>query len=301
MAVRRTDLAVEAREMWAESAEETTRLHGVRAVEREREGFAVTEVEVLDGEGAQKLGKPVGRYISVELEGLVRREEDAFPRAMWAIAAELRALLPPERGAPVLVVGLGNRAITPDLLGPLTAEHILVTRHLVEGAAEFFGDYRPVSALVPGVLATTGLESAQVTAAVSGAAKPAAVIVVDALASRSIGRLCRTVQLSDTGVTPGSGVGNHRAAIDREALGVPVVAIGVPTVVDGATLALDILTEGGAEGIEPEALNGQGADLFVTPREIDSRVAALAKVIGYGINLALHPQLSLEEMELLLE
>lgn len=301
MAVRRTDLAVEARQLWEESAEQTTRLEGVRAVEREREGFSVTAVEVLDEEGARALGKPVGRYISVELEGLLRREEDCFSRAMRAVAAELGELLPLEKGEPVLVVGLGNRAVTPDLLGPQAAEHILVTRHLVEGAPEFFGQYRPVSALQPGVLASTGLESALVTAAVSGAAKPAAVVVIDALASRAVDRVCRTVQLSDTGVIPGSGVGNHRAAIDRETLGVPVIAIGVPTVVDGATLALDILAQAGMENVAPETLGGEGSDLFVTPREIDSRVAVLAKTIGYGINLALQPHLTLAEMELLLE
>ena len=135
----------------------------------------------------------------------------------------------------------------------------------------------------------------------SGAAKPAAVLVIDALASRSLERVCRTVQLSDTGISPGSGVGNHRSALNRDTLGVPVLAIGVPTVVDGATLALDILAQAGVDGVEPESLGGRGSDLFVTPREIDVQVAALAKAIGYGINLALHPQLTLADLELLLE
>lgn len=301
MAVRRTDLAVEAQKLWEESADATTKLEGVRAEEREREGFAVTAVEVLDRRGEECLHKPVGRYVSLELEGLTRREEGAFSRAMRAVAAELRALLPIGEDAPVLVVGLGNRAVTPDLLGPLAADRILVTRHLVEGAPEFFGHFRPVSALTPGVLASTGVESAEVTAAVAGAAKPAAVVVIDALASRAVERLCRTVQLSDAGVCPGSGVGNHRAAIERASLGVPVVAIGVPTVVDGGTLALDLLQQAGVEDVEPELLQGQGADLFVTPREIDSQVALLAKTVAYGVNLALHPHLTLAELEMLLE
>ena len=131
--------------------------------------------------------------------------------------------------------------------------------------------------------------------------RPDCIIAVDALASRSLERLCRTVQLSDTGITPGSGVGNHRAALTRQTLGIPVIAIGVPTVVDGATLALDVLARAGVESVEPETLGGQGRDLFVTPREIDVRVATLAKVIGYGINLALQPRLTLSDLELLLE
>lgn len=301
MAVRRTDLAVEARQLWMESAAETTKLDGVEAVERERDGFPVTAVEVVSGEGARALGKPMGRYVSIELDGLLKREADSFQRAAAAIAAELRELFTVTDNAPVLVVGLGNRAITPDLLGPLAAEHILVTRHLVEAVPEHFGSYRPVSAVTPGVLASTGLESAEIAAAVSGAARPAAVIVIDALAARSLERVCRTVQISDAGITPGSGVGNHRAAIDRATLGVPVISIGVPTVVDGATLALDILAQAGMDDVEPEALGGQGADLFVTPREIDVQVATLAKAIGYGIDLALHPQLDIADLEMLLE
>ena len=302
MAVRRTDLAVEARQLWEETAAGTTKLEGVTAEERERNGFSVTFVEILNEHGAQALGKPVGKYVSLELDGLLRREEDAFHRAAQAIADELREMLDTITDkAPVLVVGLGNRAITPDLLGPLAAEHLLVTRHLVEGVPEHFGDYRPVSAIVPGVLASTGLESAEITTAVAGTAKPAAVVVIDALAARSMERICRTVQISDSGIAPGSGVGNHRSVLDRATLGVPVVSVGVPTVVDGATLALDILAEEGIENLEPQTLNGRGADLFVTPREIDTQVACLAKVIGYGIDLALHPNLSLSDLEMLLE
>ena len=299
--VRRTDLAVEAHQLWMESAADAPLPKGIAVTEREREGFAVSAVTITDSAGAQALGKPMGRYVSLELEGLLRREQDAFQRATAAIAAELRELFTFTDSAPVLVVGLGNRAVTPDLLGPLAAEHILVTRHLVKGAPEHFGHYRPVSALIPGVLASTGIESAEIAAAVSGAAKPAAVIVIDALASRATERVCKTVQLSDSGIAPGSGVGNHRAAIDRATMRVPVLSVGVPTVVDGATLALDILAQAGLKEPEPEALGGQGADLFVTPREIDVQVATLSKAIGYGINLALHPALTLSDLEMLLE
>lgn len=299
MMQRRTDLAVEAHEMWKEEASETTRLAGVRAEEGEREGFQTTVVTVLDEEGAAALGKPVGRYVTVELDGLFRREVDAFHRAVRAVAAEVQALVPPEGAA--LVVGLGNRAVTPDLVGPLAADHVLVTRHLVTHLAEHFGHLRPVAAVAPGVLATTGMESGAVAAALTRELEPACVIAVDALASRAIDRLCRTVQLSDTGIAPGSGVGNHRAALDRVSLGVPVVAVGVPTVVDGATLALDLLAQAGRDDLGHEALNGRGGDFFVTPREVDSRVADLAKVIGYGVSIGLNPSLTVDDLTMLLE
>ena len=300
MLQRRTDLAVEARELWTQSAGEKSALAGVQAEERKQEGYPVTVVKVLNEEGAQALGKPVGTYVTLELSGLKRREEDAFPRAVRALAAELRALLSVPKGAPVLVVGLGNRAITPDNIGPGAADHTLVTRHLVEQVPEHFGHFRPVSALAAGVLATTGVESSELVQAVVEQIKPACVIAVDALASRSLARVCSTVQLADTGITPGSGVGNHRAALNRESLGVPVIALGVPTVVDVATLCADVLAEAGRGELEPQALAGAGAGLMVTPRDIDQSVADLAKVIGYGINLALQDGLSVEDVEMFL-
>ena len=192
------------------------------------------------------------------------------------------------------MVGLGNRAITPDALGPKVHDHTLVTRHLVEGCPEHFGGFRPVAALSAGVLGTTGMESGELVQAVCRRLEPACVVAVDALASRSLKRLCRTVQLSDTGIAPGSGVGNHRAALDRASLGVPVLAVGVPTVVDGATLAADLL---GTAELPPL---GEGRDLLVSPKDIDSQVSDLAKVIGYGIGLALHPGLRVEDLDLLL-
>lgn len=296
MISRRTDLALEARALCPEAGS----LRGVISRESTREGFSVTTVEITDEDGAKALGKPLGRYVTLELDPLLRRRPDAFSRAVSALSAELSALLPGPPKAPVLVVGLGNRAITPDLLGPLVLEHTLVTRHLVAGAPEHFGDCRPVSALAPGVLSSTGMESAEIAAAVAAAQNTACVIAVDALASRSLSRLCRTVQLSDAGIAPGSGVGNHRPALDRASLGIPVLSVGVPTVVDASTLALDILEESGLRDVEPEALCGSGADLFVTPREIDAQVAELAKLIGYSLSLALNPQLSLEDLLALL-
>ena len=296
---RRTDLAVEAEALTGTAAAP----EGVRVREERREGCPVTRVEILDGRGEEALGKPVGTYVTLDLTGLVRREEEAFPRSCRALAGELSHLLRrcrvPER-APVLVVGLGNRSITPDAIGPGAADHTLVTRHLIGQAPEHFGDFRPVAALAAGVMGTTGVESGELAQAVAGKVKPGCVIAVDALAARSLDRICATVQLSDTGIVPGSGVGNHRFALNAETLGVPVIAVGVPTVVDGATLALDILEEAGRDDLDPAALRGVGGSLMVTPRDIDQRVKDMAKVIGFGIDLALHPRLSVEDVELFL-
>lgn len=295
MEQRRTDLALEARELWQERAGETTRLEGVEARSGEREGFLSETVHILDERGEQALGKPAGTYVTVTLDGLARREEDAFGRGARAIAGVLGELMGPEekRGG-VLVVGLGNRAITPDAIGPKVHEHTLVTRHLVHQAPEHFGSYRPVASLAAGVLGTTGMESGELVQAVCRRLKPALVVAVDALASRSLDRLCRTVQISDTGIIPGSGVGNHRFALDRKTLGVPVLAVGVPTVVYGATLAADLL---GRDDLPPL---GRGGELLVTPKDIDSQVSDLSKVIAYGINLALQPELSIQDLDLLL-
>lgn len=294
---RRTDLAVEAHEIWRESAAENAAHPGVRAAERQREGFAVTEVEILDETGAQALGKPAGRYVTLELDGLLRRQEGAFSRAVRAVGGEVEALLPAE--GDVLVVGLGNRAVTPDLVGPLAAEHILVTRHLRPALPEYFGALRSVAVVTPGVLAATGVESGDQVSALVRQVRPACVVVIDALAARSVERLCRTVQLTDTGLVPGSGVGNHRMELSGKSLGVPVVAIGAPTVVDGATLVMDLLAAAGGAVPGEEALGGR--ELFVTPREVDSRVADLARVIGCGVSLGLNPSLTVEELLVLLE
>mgnify|MGYP005946867373 CR=1 FL=1 len=294
MTQRRTDLALEATELWQEQGGDPGALSGVRTRETSREGFPVTTVDILDDRGAQALGKPAGSYVTLGLEGLMEREEDAFGRAARALAAELKPLLKLKEGELVLVVGLGNRAITPDAVGPLTADQTMVTRHLTQRVPEHFGAFRPVAALAAGVLGSTGVESSELIRAVVEQIRPARVVAVDALASRSLSRLCATIQLADTGITPGSGVGNARAALNQETLGVPVVAVGVPTVVDAATLAADLL--GGAEA---PAL-GKAPALMVTPKDIDAHVADLSKVLGYGITLALQEGLTLEDVELFL-
>ncbi len=262
----RTDLAVE-------TVGSLTEAEGVGHRERTEDGVAVTVVEIKTNRAAQRLHKPVGRYVTVELGPVHRREEGAFQRCAHVLARELEGLLPEE--GPALVVGLGNRAMTPDRLGPLCCDQVLVTNHLVGHLPEQFGAFRRVSALAPGVLGSTGMESAQVARAVAQALRPACVVAVDALAAGAVERLCATVQLSNTGISPGSGVGNHREGLTEEALGVPVLALGVPTVAE---------TEDG---------------FFVTPRDIDVRVAECAKLVACAVNLAFHPGLTLEDLEML--
>ena len=286
----RTDLAMEARDLWRESAGENTRLPGVRTRDEEAEGFPVTRVEILDPEGEKALGKPRGVYLTLDISGFWRREEDAFVRAARAVSGLLSPLLP-EEGA-VLVAGLGTPAMTPDALGPRMLDHLLVTRHLLK----VLPGMRSVAGLGAGVLGTTGLEVAEWVRGVSEHVRPAAVIVVDALAARGLERLCTTVQIADTGLVPGSGVGNHRMALNRETLGIPVISVGVPTVVDARTIARDLLAGSGGE--PPAALKGDS--FFVTPDSIDAKIRELAKLIGYGVDLALQEGLALEDLEALL-
>ena len=297
MFAKRTDLALEARELWQESAENTTKLSGVKAIKTRREGYPVTRVQILDDNGAKSLGKPVGDYLTVDLSTFWQRKPDYFERAVRSIGAELKAMIPQE-GA-VLVVGLGNSAMTPDAVGPLSLESLLITRHLRAAMPRQFAGFRPVSAFRTGVLGTTGVESAEAVRGLVKEVEPSFVITVDALASRRLGRVCTTVQMSDTGIVPGSGVGNYRAALDKETLGVPVFCVGVPTVVDAATLAADLLEESGVEDFDEKRLRGKNHPLMVTPRDIDAQVRELSKVIGYGINWALQ-DLEISEMNALL-
>ena len=175
--------------------------------------------------------------------------------------------------------------------------HVVATRHLIGSAPDYFSAWRPVAALAPGVLGQTGVEAAELVRGVLRTVRPAAVIAVDALAAGRLSRLCRTIQVTDAGIIPGSGVGNGRAAFSQDALGVPVVAVGVPTVVDGGTLAHEIRAQSGAAC---EALDDLAAPLFVTTRDIDREVGDVSRVIGYAIDRALHPHLSVDDIDLCL-
>ena len=293
---KRTDLALEARELWQESAERTSRLSGVKATKTRQEGYPVTRVDILDHRGEEALGKPMGSYLTVDLTTFWQRKADFFERAVRAVGSQLKQLLPAEGS--VLVIGLGNAAMTPDAVGPLCLESVLVTRHLISAMPRQFAGFRPVAVFRTGVLGTTGVESAEAVRGLVEQVKPSLVIAVDALASRRMGRVCATVQLSDTGIVPGSGVGNHRSALNAETLGVPVFALGVPTVVDAATLAADLLEESGVEQVDEQRLRDNGT-FMVTTRDIDQQVRDLSKVVGYGINWALQ-DLEIEEMNALL-
>lgn len=290
----RTDLAVEA----IENHKTAATLPHVRQSDRMLEGFAVHEVRILSEDAAREIGKPQGRYLTLELDALIRREEDAFPRACKALSTLLRELLPHPNDGPVLIAGLGNRMITPDAIGPQTADHVIATRHLVAQSPAIFADWRPVSALAPGVLGQTGVETGEVICGVLDRVRPAAVIAVDALAAGRLSRLLRTVQLADTGITPGAGVGNARAALNEETLGVPVIAVGVPTVVDGATLAHEISSQLGQPACE--ALDDLSQPVMITTRDIDREVADISRMIGYAVNMALHPHLSVADIDLYL-
>ena len=265
--MKRTDLALEAKEIWEESAGSTTKLPGVLARESTHKGIKTTLVKILDQQGEKELQKPVGSYLTLELTALNRRERDSFRRAAEVLGKRLNELMKLKTGDTVLVVGLGNMAVTPDAIGPKALEHLLITRHLVAQMPKFFGDYRPVSAVAPGVLGITGLESAEVVQGVVDRVKPNCMIVVDALASCSLERICNTVQLADTGITPGSGIHNAREAFSKERFGVPVFAVGVPTVVDMETMLQEYAGGSMPERRLDEICNGQ--KMIVTPRDID--------------------------------
>ncbi len=287
--VFRTDLASEARDLWQKGNAET--LEGLVTGREERQGFAFDVVEIRSDRASKELCKPMGRYVTMELDALFRREEDAFRRACEELAGELRAQLALKEGESVLVVGLGNPDITPDAVGPLAAEQVLVTRHLKERMPADFALFRPVSVFRSGVLGTTGVESAELTGAVAALVRPDRIVAIDALAARETRRLCRAVQVSDTGIIPGSGVGNARSALTAETMGVPVVSVGVPTVVDARTLCADL-----AGGAAPE---GTG-ELFVTPRDIDSRVRDAARLVGYAVDLAIQNSLTIGDIDMFL-
>lgn len=276
----RTDLAVEAHRVRAGASG----LEGVEVRESEQGGFHLTTVEVRSLIASKELCKPIGVYHTITVEPVLRREEAAFSSAVGLLSGLIGALLPKNDRFSALVVGLGNRAITPDAIGPRAAESILATRHLREQDAELFAGFRPVCVLSPGVLGTTGIEAARMVKSIAEDLEPDVVIAVDALACSEPERLCRTIQITDSGITPGSGVGNDREALNQPSLGVPVIAVGVPTVMDVRTVS------------DSDALEG----LFVTPRDIDTTVSDFSKLIGYAVNLSMHPELSIQDLDMLL-
>ena len=287
----RTDLAVEAQEL---SGGET---EGIQSDTFRHGEITVTRIIISTQEASKRLEKPMGTYITIEVPPMTDDFQNQEERILTA-AKEIRSLLPPE--GLVLVAGLGNSNITPDDLGPRTAGTILATRHISEELARAVGltGLRPVAVLAPGVLGQTGIETGELLYSIVQRLSPAALIVVDALASRRLDRLGCTLQISDAGISPGSGVGNARPLISRETMGIPVISMGVPTVVDAATLAADLLhwTEDGQQEQVRCQVSPRGEAMMVTPREIDLLIERAAQLTGMAINCALQPGLSVEDL-----
>lgn len=298
----RTDLASEA---FAAVPE----VRGARIEEKSpQEGVTVTRVEILNEEGEEALGKPRGNYITIDAPELRENNPLLRERVIRVLAEELRALCGPlEDRDTVLIAGLGNRTITADALGPDVTERVMVSRHVTEYLPEQVDErVRPVCAMAPGVLGVTGIETGEMVLGAVERVRPRLVIAVDALASRSTERISTTVQLADTGIRPGSGLGGGRMELTKETLGVPVIAVGVPTVVHASTISQDavalLLEEMGAEAEGEELVELVGrvvsekiGPLIVTPKEIDCIIERSADLVAAGIDLALHG-VTLEEL-----
>ena len=248
----------------------------VKEVWNEERSMKVTTIEIRTEEGAKVMERPIGTYITMELPELLQEEEELKEKAEKELEKQLRALLAEKAAENILVVGLGNREVTADAIGPLTIDQLLVTRHLFpveKEASEQLKQYRKVSALVPGVMAQTGMETMELLRGIVEETHPDIVLVIDALAARSPKRLNTTIQLTDTGISPGAGVGNNRKQLNKETLGCPVIAIGVPTVLDAVTIARADVAE-------------DVTSLFVMPRNIDSSVQYVSELLAGGINRA---------------
>ncbi len=283
-----TDLALEVHELRGEAS-------GITVEEVIKEGIRITTATVKKGEGERLSGKSAGEYITLEVGKIWQCEKAKFNNIARVIADELRSILPSHDGE-TLVVGLGNEEITPDSVGPRAVKRLLVTRH-IKGIDPLLYDtagFGNVAAIAPGVLGQTGIESTEIIKSVCDSIKPKCVIAIDSLASRRLSRLATTVQLSNGGISPGSGVSNKRSELSEQTLGVPVISLGVPTVVDAATLAYDLLEEhsGDSDGrfadIVEKVLAGDGKSMFVTPKDNDVIAIETAKLLSTAINMALH-------------
>ncbi|MFR9239874.1 MAG: GPR endopeptidase [Clostridium baratii] len=315
----RTDLAIEAKEHYAK--EHKNEIDGVIVEEEIINDSKVTKVRIESEEGAKKLGKPIGNYITIDIPEHTVYDGELMDDLSKAVGISLKDLVGLSEDKLVLVVGLGNRKVTPDALGPKVVDKIMITRHLKEVMPDTIDDsIRPVCAIAPGVLGITGIETGEVIKALVDKIKPDMVICIDALASRRIQRVNRTIQISDTGISPGAGVNNHRMRINEETLGIKVIAIGVPTVVDAATIAndsidlvIDELISQSEEGSDfykmiknidknekstliKELLNPYVGDLMVTPKEVDLVIDSLSKIISNAINIAIQPNLEMEDI-----
>lgn len=257
---------------------------GVLVEEQTEEDVEVSVVKITDEEGANAVGRPIGTYVTITAPEMAGTDPDIDKRCAKALAKQIRAMMPRRGKAqkPVLVVGLGNRSMTPDSLGPRTLDHVMVTRHLFSLWPEELKRADSVCAIAPGVLGETGIESGEAVLGVAQQVEPSVVIAVDTLAASDPRRMATTIQLGNTGIAPGGGVGNRRLALDEDTLGVPVLALGVPLVVRADTL-----------------FDGKPQGLIVTPKEIDGIVKASAVLLSRALNQALHPRLPKDIKELL--
>jgi len=290
----RTDLALEATESFAER---DTELRGVEIHEdyNKEKDIRTTIVKITTENGARAMGRPQGNYITIEAPDLSASDEDYHREISGEIAKHLLSLINLERETSVLVVGLGNKEITADSLGPLVVENLRMTRHIIrEYGLKSSGKelLHRVSGIVPGVMAQTGMETSEIIQGITAETKPDVVIAVDALAARSVRRLNRTVQITDTGIHPGSGVGNHRNGLTEDNLQVKVIGIGVPTVVDAATIVhdsmahlLDALEEQEQKEFLEEMISPNLYSMFVTPKDVDETVKYLSFTISEGLNM----------------
>lgn len=286
----RTDLAVEAREYVGEGAEQ---IHGVSVQEYyvpETE-IHITKVVIETKNGAKIIGKPMGTYITLDAPDMMDPDDNYHAEVSHEIAKHIKAMLPmKKKEQSFLVVGLGNRDVTADSLGPRSVDNLMITRHIVEkfGAAAYARDkVNKVSAIIPGVMARTGMETAEIVKGVVEQTSPDAILAIDALAARSTKRLNRTIQISNAGIHPGSGVGNHRNALDETTLGIPVIAIGIPTVVDAGTIVKDALDKNGTGKIIKEAFPiAELNNFYVTGKDIDEIVKRLSFTVSEALNEA---------------
>ncbi|HHW01529.1 MAG TPA: GPR endopeptidase [Thermoanaerobacterales bacterium] len=319
----RTDLAIEARELTGGKE-----LSGVQVDTEKSDEMTISRVRIENETGARAMGKPVGYYVTLEVPRLKEKDPTLTEEVSKNMAEEIKKMIDLPADATILVIGLGNWNVTPDSLGPKVVGRLIITRHLMEVMPDKFNaenGFRPVCALAPGVLGITGIETGEVIKGLVEKIKPQLVIAIDALAARSMERISTTIQIADTGVYPGSGVGNRRMGITEDTIGVKVIAIGVPTVVDAATMAndtLDMLIGQFTRQAKPgsdfyrllqtldkdekyrliqEVLSPFVGQLVVTPKEIDSLIDNTARTLAGGLNLALHPGISYEEVSTFLQ
>ena len=305
----RTDLALERRDIY-QKVNKLQQIEGVESTEENiNENIKVSRVKITNQNGEQALGKPIGNYITIDVKKLKIAGEDEIQKASETLSNELRKIIDmhTDKQGEILIVGLGNIYVTPDALGPKVTNEIDVTRHIIKYLPQYVEEgTRPVSAIAPGVLGTTGIETVEILKGIVDNTKPKLLIVIDALASRSIDRISSTIQISDTGIVPGAGVGNTRQEISQNSLGIPVVAIGIPTVVELSTLVsdgIDIFIDRLQEKAESneylnklqqndkyeevkEALNVGEYNMIVTPKEIDDLIENMKDVVARGINFA---------------